>query len=58
MTTTGSTDKADIDRAIAGMIAEQTAHGASAEQIEMLRLQLKVIADDEDAKLTDKQIPD
>lgn len=49
--------KADLDRAIAQMIAEQTAHGASAENIEMLRQQLKTVADDEDAKLTGKVIP-
>ena len=52
------TDKADIDRAIAAMIAEQTAHGASERDIETLRQQFKVIADDEQNQPTDKRIPD
>ena len=45
----------EIARAIAAMIAEQRAHGASDDDIAAL---VKTLADDEDAKLTDKQIPD
>jgi hypothetical protein len=52
------TDKADIDRDMALAIAELVRHGGSERDVEALRQQFKTLADDEDAKLTDKQIPD
>ena len=52
-------DMADeIERAMAVAVAELLAHGGTEAQIEMLRAQFKVIADDADAEVTDKKIPD
>ena len=56
MTTTGSTDKAYIARAMA--MAELRRYGGTEAEVKALREQFKTLADDEDAKLTDKQIPD
>ena len=51
------TDKAEIERAMADAIAELIKHG-SERDVEALRRQFKALATDEDAKPTDKQIPD
>jgi hypothetical protein len=58
MTTTGSTDKADIARAMAMAVAELRRYGGTEAEVKALSEQFKTLADDEDAKLTDKQIPD
>lgn len=52
------TDKAEIERAMADAIAELIKHGGSERDVEALRRQFKALATDEDAKPTDKQIPD
>ena len=48
------TDKAEVERAVAAMVAEQTAHGASSETIAAM---IKLLRDDQESETTDK-IPD
>jgi hypothetical protein len=53
----GVTDQAAIARALALAVAELIAHGGTEAQVEVLREQFKVIAEDEESQ-PDKQIPD
>jgi hypothetical protein len=53
---TAAKDQLEIDLALA--VAELRRHGGTETQVEALRAQFRALANDEDAKPTDKQIPE
>ena len=55
MTTTGSTDKADIARAMAMAVAELRRYGGTEAEVKALRWEFKIIADDQAE--TESKIP-
>jgi hypothetical protein len=56
MTIHGSSN--EIDRAMEAAIGELIRHGGTEAEVEVLREQFKVIAEDEENQPTDKRIPD
>jgi hypothetical protein len=53
---TGSTDKAEIERAVADAIGELIRHGGNSEDVKQLIRQFEIIADDQAE--TESKIPD